>query len=60
MFARNAALRLATEGAGLVAAADADGGTLTATLGLDAVVGAQAGLLDDMDRVADAIYGRTD
>ena len=60
VFARNAALRLGTEGAGLVAAASTDGAGLTAALGLERLVGAQAGLLDDMDRVADAIYDRTD
>ncbi|NNF37417.1 MAG: acyl-CoA dehydrogenase [Gemmatimonadetes bacterium] len=60
VFARHVALRLGTEGAGLVAAAGVDGAGLTAALGLEALVGAQGGLLDDMDRVADAIYGRTD
>ena len=40
VFARNTALRLGTEGAGLVAAASVDGTALTAALGLERLVGA--------------------
>ena len=74
VFARDAALRVACEGlrwvtgAGGVAAqpvgnpgADASGHRaipLETSLGLDAVCAAQAGLIADMDLVADALYGR--
>ncbi len=60
VFARHVALRLGTEGVGLVAAAGVDAASLMTTLRLEALLSAQGGLLDDMDRVADAIYGRTE
>jgi alkylation response protein AidB-like acyl-CoA dehydrogenase len=60
VFAREAALKVAEEGLRWVAGSAAgDGGTdLAATLPLDAVRTAQAGLLTDMDLVADALYAR--
>jgi alkylation response protein AidB-like acyl-CoA dehydrogenase len=58
--ARTAALAVAEGGAQLVLGGDdgADVATLEAALGLTAIHAAQAGLLTDMDRVADALYGR--
>lgn len=61
VFAREAAHKVALEGMRYVLGA---GGpehatTLPAALGLDDVERAQAGLLDDMDRVADALYEHT-
>jgi alkylation response protein AidB-like acyl-CoA dehydrogenase len=63
LFARDAALRVAEDGLRWVRGAPqsqgADFGGLEARLRLDRVRDAQAGLLDDMDLVADAVYGRT-
>ncbi|HZU54913.1 MAG TPA: acyl-CoA dehydrogenase family protein [Actinocrinis sp.] len=59
IFAREAAMKVAEEGARLVAGAQEQGSDLTARLPLDEVRGAQAGLLADMDLVADALYERT-
>jgi alkylation response protein AidB-like acyl-CoA dehydrogenase len=60
--AREAALKVATEGMRLVVGAGgvapADVAAFGAAIGLPALHGAQAGLLDDMDAVADALYGR--
>ncbi|GAA4607338.1 alkylation response protein AidB-like acyl-CoA dehydrogenase [Actinoplanes octamycinicus] len=56
VFARDAALKVAEEGLRwLVGAGSAD---LAATLPLDRVRAVQAGLIADLDRIADAIYGR--
>ena len=57
VFAREAALKVAEEGLRWVtgAATEAD---LATNLPLDRVRAAQSGLLADMDRVADALYGR--
>jgi alkylation response protein AidB-like acyl-CoA dehydrogenase len=57
VFARDAAHTVACEGPRWVIGA---GGAaeVKASLGLDAVAAAQAGLIADMDRVADALYGR--
>jgi acyl-CoA dehydrogenase len=63
VFAREAASKVAFDGLRWVTGA-AGAGSATApsafetTLGLDAVRAAQAGLIADMDRVADAIYAR--
>lgn len=57
VFAREAALKVAEEGLRWVSGADA-GADLGATLPLDRVRAAQAGLLADMNQVADALYGR--
>jgi alkylation response protein AidB-like acyl-CoA dehydrogenase len=63
IFAREAALTVATEGlrwvcgAGAIAAGEMEG--FTASLGLPAIQHAQAGLITDMDCVADVLYGRT-
>ncbi len=61
VFAREAAMKVAADGARLVIGATA--GTLgpgaTEAFGLAEIVASQAGLLEDMDRVADALYGRT-
>jgi alkylation response protein AidB-like acyl-CoA dehydrogenase len=60
IFAREAAWKVAGEGLRWVlgAAEGADPGRLAAALDLAAVQRAQAGLLADMDRAADALYGR--
>jgi alkylation response protein AidB-like acyl-CoA dehydrogenase len=61
VFARDTALQVADGGLRLVRGAgdgSVDLAPLEAELSLDAVRAAQAGLLADMDRVADAIYHR--
>ncbi len=57
VFARDAAHKVACDGLRWVIGA---GGAaeFTTSLGLDAVQAAQSGLVADMDRVADALYGR--
>jgi alkylation response protein AidB-like acyl-CoA dehydrogenase len=57
VFAREAALKVAEEGLRWVSGAGT-GADLAANLPLDRVRAAQAGLLADMDQVADALYGR--
>jgi alkylation response protein AidB-like acyl-CoA dehydrogenase len=67
VFARDAAQKVACEGMRWVIGAGAPGGAAASagvtpqqtSLELDAVCAAQAGLIADMDRVADALYGRT-
>jgi len=62
VFARDAALTVATEGIRQVAGAAEgveDAASLSTALNLNAIYRAQAGLLADMDRAADALYGRT-
>jgi alkylation response protein AidB-like acyl-CoA dehydrogenase len=56
VFAREAASKLVAEGMKI---AGGDAG-LEATLDAPALHRAQAGLLQDMDRIADALYGRGD
>jgi alkylation response protein AidB-like acyl-CoA dehydrogenase len=58
--ARTAALAVAESGIQLVVSGDGAGDVtgLEAAIGMTAVHAAQAGLLADMDRVADALYGR--
>ena len=60
VFAREAAHKVAYDGLRLVigAGAGTDMTPFEASLGLDAVNTAQAGLIADMDSVADALYGR--
>jgi alkylation response protein AidB-like acyl-CoA dehydrogenase len=62
VFAREAALKTATDGMRWVLAGggvgDEDLDRLENGLGLAAVYRAQGGLLDDLDLVADALYGR--
>ena len=60
VYAREAALKVAEEGVRWVsgAADPAPSAALVAALPLDAVRAAQAGLLADMDAVADVIYDR--
>jgi alkylation response protein AidB-like acyl-CoA dehydrogenase len=60
VFARDAALKVAEDGLRWVIGASqgADMAPFINGLGLDAVHAAQAGLVADMDQVADAIYGR--
>jgi len=55
VFARDAALRVACDGPRWVIGA---GGTFPGGLWLDAACAAQEGLIADMDRVADVLYGR--
>jgi alkylation response protein AidB-like acyl-CoA dehydrogenase len=57
VFAREAALKVGEEGLRWVAGAGT-GADLAATLPLDRMRAAQAGLLADMDLVADALYQR--
>jgi alkylation response protein AidB-like acyl-CoA dehydrogenase len=57
VYAREVALRVATQGLALIAGAgDASG--LEAATGASAIFAAQAGALADMDAVADALYER--
>ena len=62
VFAREAALKVAEEGLRLVVGAggvsDADMSGFETSLGLPAIHRAQAGLIADMDYVADVLYGR--
>jgi alkylation response protein AidB-like acyl-CoA dehydrogenase len=62
VFARDAALKVACDGMRWVTGAGVPGAstddTFEASLALGAVRAAQAGLVADMDRVADALYGR--
>ena len=63
IFAREAALKVADEGLRLVVGAGgvpaAETSAFAATLNVPAIQQAQAGLIADMDAVADALYGRT-
>ncbi|HET7243466.1 MAG TPA: acyl-CoA dehydrogenase family protein [Streptosporangiaceae bacterium] len=59
VFARGAAHKVACEGLRWVTGAGGAAESLTGP-GLAAAVTAQSGLLADMDRVADALYGRAD
>jgi alkylation response protein AidB-like acyl-CoA dehydrogenase len=63
VFAREAALRVAEEGfrliVGCAGVADAELPVFETRLGMPAVHRAQAGLIADMDYVADVLYGRT-
>ncbi len=58
VFAREAAMKVAEEGTRWVAGAQAQGSDLASALPLEEVRAAQAGLLGDMDLLADALYGR--
>jgi len=62
IFAREAALKVAEEGlrwaGGADAVSDADMAAFEASLSLPAIHRAQAGLISDMDFIADVIYGR--
>ena len=62
VFARETAQKVGQEGVrwvvGSIDAGSADVTTLLATIPHDAIRTAQAGLLTDMDRVADVLYGR--
>ena len=63
VFAREAAQKAGQEGvrwvAGAVTAGSADVAPLLATIPHEAIRTAQAGLVADMDLVADVLYGRT-
>ncbi len=59
VFARDAANKVASDGMQWVIGAGGGGTPFETGLGLDAVRAAQAGLLADMDQVADALYGRS-
>ena len=58
--ARSTALRVATDGLGLIAGAGdgTDLAAVQAAAGLSQILSVQAGQLADMDTVADALYGR--
>ena len=62
IFAREAALKVAEDGLRWVIGAggvsDADLATFATTLGMPAIHRAQAGLISDMDYVADVLYSR--
>ncbi|TMQ10480.1 MAG: acyl-CoA dehydrogenase [Deltaproteobacteria bacterium] len=62
-FARDAARKIGDDGlahlVGAGGASDGDCAQLAAALGLPAIQRAQAGQLADLDRIADALYGRT-
>jgi len=59
VFARDAAHKVACDGLRLVTGASGPGNKPPdLDLRLDAVCAAQAGLIPDMDRIADALYGR--
>ncbi len=62
VFARDAARKVAEEGLrwiiGADGASEADIPGLVASLGMPAIYRAQAGLISDMDHVADVLYGR--
>ena len=62
IFAREAALKVAEEGLRWVSGAggvdDADMPAFEASLGLPAIHRAQAGLISDMDLIADVVYDR--
>ena len=61
VFARDAALKVAEEGQRWVIGARTEpalAAGVAATLPLDRIRAAQAGLIADLDRVADALYGR--
>ena len=60
-YAREAALQVvqgALRWVGGSEGGDTDLAGFEAALGLDAISGTQAGLVADMDRAADALYGR--
>jgi alkylation response protein AidB-like acyl-CoA dehydrogenase len=60
VFAREAAAKVVSEGLRWVGGASSSGtGELEKKLGTSAIYRAQAGLLQDMDYVADVLYGRT-
>ena len=63
IFAREASLKVAEEGlrwiAGAGGVSDADMAAFEASLGLPAIHRAQAGLIADMDFIADVLYGRS-
>jgi alkylation response protein AidB-like acyl-CoA dehydrogenase len=63
VFAREAALKVTEDGwrwvTGAGGVSDSEMGAFEAALGLPAVHRAQAGLIADMDYVADVLYGRT-
>ena len=62
IFAREAALKVAEEGLRWVVGAggvpDAEIGAFEASVGLPAIHRAQAGLISDLDYIADVLYGR--
>jgi alkylation response protein AidB-like acyl-CoA dehydrogenase len=62
VFARDAALRVALDGIRIAVGADgvpeAERAAFAQQLQLTPIQHAQAGLLEDMDRVANALYGR--
>lgn len=63
VFAREAAQRVAVDGmrwiVGAVGAGDADVQSLETSAGLSKVYAAQAGLIEDMNQVGDALYERS-
>jgi hypothetical protein len=60
VYARKSALRIATEGLGWINAVPgaAEGVSLEGAVRLPQILGAQSGMIDDMNAVADAVYGR--
>jgi len=61
IFAREAALRVVSDGLRwITGGSSADAAAFASRLGADRIYGAQAGVLDDMQAVADALYHRAD
>ncbi len=58
VYARDAALKVVIDGLRLVAGCDVDAAALADRIGQPAIQKAQAGLMADMDLVADHLYGR--
>ena len=62
VFAREAALRVAVDGmrwiVGAESAGDADAKSLETSAQLSKIYAAQAGLIEDMNQVGDALYER--
>ena len=59
ILTRQAAAKVASEGLALVIGADSSGPAgLADAIDLNAIHNAQAGLIDDMNDVADELYGR--
>jgi hypothetical protein len=60
VFAREAALRVVTDGLRWITGGSAsDAAAFASRLSAERVYGAQAGVLDDMQIVADALYDRS-
>jgi hypothetical protein len=59
VYARDTVMKVGNEGLRLIVGLMGDPGGGAAALRVAEIHAAQEGLLDDMDRVCDALYGRT-